>query len=365
LPGYSFTPDSRAIVISYGGEIWRVPADGSAPTRIPFEAEVQADVGPEVKFAYRVDTTAMVTAKQIRHPVASPDGRRVAFSAFDRLWVKDMPDGAPRRLTSTDVGEYHPAWSPDGAWIAYVTWDDSAGGDIMRVRADGTGQPQRLTSVRALYYNVAWSPDGQRVVASRGAARELKGAPDTFFGPLGGEFVWIPATGGPVTVIAPTGSRDVAHFTASDPGRIYAYSWVEGLVSFRWDGTDVKRHLQVRGAVPPGLGTPHPQEWRALPRRVFPVPVDNGAQAAEQGPQAPPADLVMISPRGGRAVAQVGAHIYTVDIPTVGGPPPAHRHRRRVPVVVRGRPAGPLRHRQRAVHVRPVARGSDRRLDGA
>ena len=35
LPGYDFTPDSRAIVISYGGEIWRVPVDGSAATRIP------------------------------------------------------------------------------------------------------------------------------------------------------------------------------------------------------------------------------------------------------------------------------------------------------------------------------------------
>ena len=30
LPGYSFTPDSRAVVISYGGEIWRVPVDETA-----------------------------------------------------------------------------------------------------------------------------------------------------------------------------------------------------------------------------------------------------------------------------------------------------------------------------------------------
>ena len=30
----------------------------------------------------------------------------------------------------------------------------------------------------------------------------------------------------------------------------------------------------------------------------------------------------MISPQGGRAVAQVGNHLYTVDIPEVGGPTP-------------------------------------------
>ena len=40
LPGYAFTPDSKAIVVSYGGEIWRVPLDKSAPSRIPFSADV-------------------------------------------------------------------------------------------------------------------------------------------------------------------------------------------------------------------------------------------------------------------------------------------------------------------------------------
>lgn len=222
LPGYSFTPDSRAVVVSYGGEIWRVPLDGGAPTKIPFEADVELEVGPEVKFAYAVDTTAMVTARQIRHPVQSPDGRHIAFTAFDRVWVKNLTSGDARRLSNADVGEFHAVWSPDGAWVAYVTWTDSAGGHVLKARGDGSGTPQRLTSRAALYYNLAWSPDGQRIVASRGAARELKRAPDTFFGPIGGEFVWVPATGGNVTVIAPTGSRDVAHFRSDEPNRIYA-----------------------------------------------------------------------------------------------------------------------------------------------
>lgn len=337
LPGYSFTPDSRAIVMSYGGEIWRVPVDGTAPTRIPFEAEVSVDVGPEVKFAYRADTTSMVTARQIRHPVASPDGKRIAFTAFDRVWVKDLTGGEARRLTDAEVGEYHPVWSPDGAWIAFVTWDDSAGGHIMKARADGRERPQRLTTVPALYYNLAWSPDGQRIIASRGAARDLKRAPDVFFGPLGGEFVWVPATGGDVTLIAPTGSRDVAHFRSDQPDRIYAYSPSEGLVSFRWDGTDVKQHLQVRGAPPPSAANPHPEKWEMLPRRVFPVPKEEATDAAEEGPQAPPAGLVMISPKGGRAVAQVGSHLYVVRIPVVGGPVPtvSVANPNSAPVVVR------------------------------
>jgi Tol biopolymer transport system component len=331
LPGYDFTPDSRAIITSYDGKIWRVPMDGTTPTEIPFQAEAEVDVGPEVKFAYRVDTSAMVTAKQIRHPIAAPTGDRIAFTAFDRLWVKAMPNGEARRVTNADVGEYHPVWSPDGQSIAFVTWDDSTGGHIVRARADGSGQIQQLTSVPALYYNLAWSPDGTRIVATRGAARELKRAPDIFFGPLGGEFVWVPATGGDITLIAPTGNRDAAHFVTSEPDRIYAYGPAEGLVSFRWDGTDVKQHLQVRGSPIAGLGTPHEENWVVLPRRVFPVAKEDfHTEPAEGGAPAPPAGLVTISPMGDRAVAQVGNHLYTVEIPTIGG---------RVPTVSVGSPA--------------------------
>jgi len=322
LPGYSFTPDSRAVIMSYGGKIWRVSLDSARATEIPFEVTVKADVGPEVKFAFRMDTSTAVTARQIRSPVASPDGKRLAFTAFDRLWIKDLPDGEARRVSNAEVGEYHPVWSPDGLSVAYVTWDDSAGGQIMKARASGGAPPQQLTRVSALYYNLAWSPDGQRIVATRGAARELKEASGVFFGPIGGEFVWVPAAGGAVSVITTTGTRDVAHFRADTPDRIYAYSPMDGLVSFRWDGTDVKQHLMVRGAPIPGIGTPHPEEWQFMPRRVFPMSSADLTAAALEAGGPPPADLVIMAPRGNRALAQVGRDIYTVDIPPISSGTP-------------------------------------------
>ncbi|HEX6308696.1 MAG TPA: amidohydrolase family protein [Longimicrobiales bacterium] len=334
LPGYSFTPDSRAVIVSYGGEIWRVPVDRSTATKIAFEADVRLDIGPEVKFAFNVDAAPEVTARQIRNPVASPDGRRIAFTAFDRLWLQDIAmdgigtvtlRGAPRRVTNQDVGEYQPVWSPDGRSLAYVTWADADGGHIMRVSTSGNAQPTRVTRTQALYMNPVWTPDGERIVATRAAARDLKeGVSSGFFPTLGGQFVWVQSTGGPVTVIAPSGSRDVPHFRADEPDRIYAYSPVEGLVSFRWDGTDAKTHLRVMGAPSVG-GTPHEEEHQVLPRRVFPfakpeLRLENDGM--EPTAPAPPAGLVMIAPRGDYALAQVGSDIYTVFIPQVGGPPP-------------------------------------------
>jgi Tol biopolymer transport system component len=326
LPGYAFTPDSRAVVASYGGQIWRVPLDGTPAARIPFEVDVRLDIGPEVAFEYRVDTDSLVTARQIRNAVPSPDGSMIAFTAFARLWVQSLPDGTPRRVTDAEVGEYHPAWSPDGRSIAYVTWDDDVGGMVMSAPANGRGRAVALTRTPALYYNVAWSPDGDRVVATRMAARVLQEATGGFFGPIGGEFVWVPARGGEATVIGPTAGRDVAHFRSDQPDRIYAYGWGQGLVSFRWDGTDVKEHLRVTGPPVPGMGVPvHQDHLEVLPGRVFPIvdsPLDPSLDGPGEAGGPPQAGLVLMSPAGGYALAQVGSDIYTIMIPEVGGPTP-------------------------------------------
>jgi Tol biopolymer transport system component len=337
LPGYSFTPDSRAVIVSYGGEIWRVPVDRGTATKIPFEADVKVDIGPEVKFAYQVDSAATVTARQIRNPVLSPDGRRVAFTAFNRLWLQDVTvnegkttlQGTPRRVTNAEVGEYHAAWSPDGRWLAYVTWGDADGGHIMKVATTGSARSAQVTRTPALYTNLAWSPNGQRIVATRAAARDLKeGVAGGFFPTLGGQFVWVPADGGATNVIGPSGARDVAHFRLDEPDRIYAYSFMEGLVSFRWDGTDVKSHLRVFGA-PGGGGTPHEDdELVVMPRRVFPVHRSDltlhpdGDQQMEPAFPGPPAGLIMMAPRGDYALAQVGNDIYSVMLPKIGGSAP-------------------------------------------
>ena len=291
LPGYAFTPDSRAVVVSYGGRIWRVPVDGAEGTEIPFRIEVALPLGPAVRFEYRIEDSPTFTLQQIRDAVPSPSGDRLAFIALDHLWVMDYPDGEPVRLTDHEVGEFHPAWSPDGTSIAFVTWSDEEGGHIYRTRADGGGTAERLTRVSGYYRQPAWAPDGSRIVAVRSAARDMQEARGFFRSGLGEEFVWIPATGGDLQLVAPAGNRSAPHFSSSSD-RIYAYSPSDGLVSFRWDGTDEKEHLKVTGAKLPGADEP----MRA--------------------------SLVLLAPTGGKALAQVVNDLYVVTVPYVGGETP-------------------------------------------
>src|SRR2546423_12569745 len=88
----------------------------------------------------------------------------------------DLPSGTPRRLTTDTVHEQVPVWSPDGAWLAYVTWSN-AGGSINKVRSDGHGAPVRLTTDPAFYDTPVWSPDGQRIVAGKRPRRPRPPAP--------------------------------------------------------------------------------------------------------------------------------------------------------------------------------------------
>ena len=340
-PGYSFTPDSKAIVVSYGGEIWRVPVDRSAAAKIPFSADVKMAMGPEVKFTYRVDTSASFTSHQIRDVAPSPDGKQIAFTSLDRLYVMDLPSGKPVRVSGNEIGEYGPTWAPDSKSLAYVTWNDEKGGQIMRATfAPKTAKAtiSQLTTSPGLYMEVAWSPAGDKIVAQRAAARELQEAGAAFFGPAASDFISVPATGGAATLIMPSSGMGTLHFT-SDPNRIYAYGRRDGLVSFRWDGTDMKSHLKVTGPMPPMAGV----EGSAGSNNNGVTTLDAGlvvrdarhsigGRAANMFlgdddleptlPTAPAAAIVVMAPKGDQALAMVGMDIYTITVPQVGATAP-------------------------------------------
>ncbi|MEO8451170.1 MAG: amidohydrolase family protein [Gemmatimonadota bacterium] len=316
-PGSAFTPDSRALITSYGGKIRRVEIPSGTSTIIPFTAVIDQQLGPLVKFDYPINDSVL-TVSQIRGARPSPDGRRVVFAALDRLWIADLPQGrggpggareahptirTARRLTRAEVVEHAPVWSPDGRFIAYVTWSDSAGGDIYRIRADGADQPERLTRASAFFDKLSYSRDGSRLVAVRGSKLHRMRTIEDFGGHGGAaglEYVWLPAAGGEPTRIAWVGAgateegRNAPH-AGPDPERVYIWAGSEGLLSMRYDGTDQKTILKVAGPPTAGFfpGTP---------------------------PSVP--DEVVISPDGAKALVRVNRNVFMVTVPPVGGEAP-------------------------------------------
>jgi dipeptidyl aminopeptidase/acylaminoacyl peptidase len=139
-------PDGRAIVVSRGGDLWRVGLDGVA-TRLT------ADSLDE------------------RAPTVSPDGRWVAFyserSGFQDLWVVPAEGGPVRQLTRgampADDPRFAPAWSPDSRTIAFVSnRADLWGDNLWRVDV-ATGRSRQLSRKLMASTTPSWSQDGTRL----------------------------------------------------------------------------------------------------------------------------------------------------------------------------------------------------------
>ena len=103
----------------------------------------------------------------------SPDGKQIVFTAFKGfltdIWVMDADGGNQRKLTNHEASERDPDWSPDGTRIAFYSnrdgiWDRNPNDnwEIYVMDADGEN-PINLTNNPALDKHPAWSPDGARI----------------------------------------------------------------------------------------------------------------------------------------------------------------------------------------------------------
>jgi Tol biopolymer transport system component len=245
MPNPAWLKDGSAILTTYGGKIWRIDIASGQATMIPFTADVEQYLGSLSRFQYPITDTFL--ARQIRDPSPSPDLKRLAFTALDKLYLTDLAGGTPTRVTTaTNVVEHSPTWSPDGRYVVFATWTDEAAGDLYRVNADGSGL-RKLTKTSSFYFRPVYSPDGRRIVFATGPwvprrnfVDRLSGAMDE--GPLA--LSWMSAEGGEIHEIEEVGGVSsasdgaIAHF-GPDTSRIL-FTGGGGLQSVRWDGSDRK-----------------------------------------------------------------------------------------------------------------------------
>ena len=213
-PNMGWMPDSGSIVFWAGGGIKRVNIASKIVADIPFHVKDTRSVydapRPPVDVAPASFNTTMV-----RNAEVSPDGSKVVFESAGRVYIKSLPNGQAKRLSSdaTDHFEYDPTWSRDGRNIAFITWDDQELAHVHRVRASG-GKSTRLTRKPGHYHGPRFSPDGKSIAFEANSGGYLT-SPD--WSMETGVFI-IPASGGDAREITSDGGNP--HF-GSRNDRLY------------------------------------------------------------------------------------------------------------------------------------------------
>jgi Tol biopolymer transport system component len=127
-------------------------------------------------YTVNADGTGLTALRPGFYPAWSPQGDRIAFSAYRGATTEIYtmrPDGSGvTALTNNEVRDEEPAWSPDGSRLAFTSdrlqqlpafGCCSVGpGDIYSMAADGTGV-RTLVTDGGLDAAPAWSPDGTKI----------------------------------------------------------------------------------------------------------------------------------------------------------------------------------------------------------
>src|SRR5512133_1860608 len=155
--------------------------------------------------------SALASSEPIISPAWSANGAQLAYVSFESrkpvVYVHDVASGKRRLIANFRGSNSAPAWSPDGRTLA-VTLSRDGGSQLYIIDANG-GEPRRLTQSSSIDTEPVYAPDGKILyfVSDRG------GAPQIYR---------MPATGGGAERVTFTGTYNISPAISPD-GRWLAY----------------------------------------------------------------------------------------------------------------------------------------------
>ena len=251
MPGYAFAPDGQSLFVPRAGQVHRIDLTTARSTPVIIRFDLQIGIAPALHFPHRI-AAGPVKSRLLMNPALSPDGKHLAFTAFNALHVFDLQSGKTRQITDDGLPAFQPAWSPNGRELAFVSW--AAGeGHLWTIGRDG-GRARQRSGSAAFYSEPLFARDGKSIYVMRGSNLERLQAGANFGHAPGTEFIRINPATAKVDIITPAEGLTSPHW-GPDADRLYFHTQLSptarsgsgGLISMRTDGTDRRNHLFTKG----------------------------------------------------------------------------------------------------------------------
>jgi dipeptidyl aminopeptidase/acylaminoacyl peptidase len=164
------------------GQLYVIPTAGGEPTRLTdcpngVMSYVWSPDGARIAFVTRVGGWQEPDSPEERQkskPVRvittlkyKADGEGFVYDRRPHIFIISAAGGEAQQLTDGDFADSDPAWSPDGAHLAFISarheerdYDNAS--DVWIIAAQG-GHPRRLTDTTGPVSAPAFSPDGRTV----------------------------------------------------------------------------------------------------------------------------------------------------------------------------------------------------------
>ncbi len=324
-PSFAWTPDGTSVVIWAKGKIRRIDVATGNASIIPFRVKDSRTIRPPVRFPVTVALDEF-PVRMLRWVQVSPNGRHVAYQTLGHIYIRDLPEGTPRRLTEqTEHFEFYPAFSADSRYVVYTTWNDEKLGSVrVSTVAASDQETWKVTSQPGHYVEPVFSPDGKNIVYSK----------------VGGGFLTSPlwsrdsglyriaARGGDATLIHKSGGNPQF---AGENTRLYFVDGNSnkdadntGLYSIEMDGQKRRQHTNNQWATDYRVSPDG--KWIAFVERfnVYVAPFVQTGQAIELGPGSSAIPTVKVSQEAGdwvhfsgdsqRLYWALGPKLYSVEL---------------------------------------------------
>jgi TolB protein len=175
-------------------------------------------------------------------PAWSPDGARIAYTSFMRtnpdLYVGPAGGGRPTRISNQRGMNTGASWSPDGSKIA-LTLSKDGNPEIYIISASDGSIIKRITNDKAIDTSPAWSPDGSTLAF----VSDRNGGPQIFV---------VSANGGTPTQVSFNGDYNTTPAWSPAKGKhVIAYTTRDGgrydIVTLDLDSKQMVRITQNQG----------------------------------------------------------------------------------------------------------------------